>query len=289
MRARAEQAPHAVGGVAGARQRFAQGLRGVGGQVGQHDRPVFPTHRDGAALPSACAALARPAPGVRRAVGPRSARAAHRDAARPADPDGARVLGARGARAAARHRPPRRAGARRARPRGARHGVRHPAGAAPLPAVDGRPCAGPVRRAGRDLRRRRHADLARRRRRHGAVLPPRRTARVRQAEGADLHRAPRQATRRHAAGVARGGGRVRRGRRAQVGGRRGRRRLAGQGPRVQASGQGGGEGGCRARGGRVEPGDHRVRSGEASSAGGRRASTPAPAAERGASRAAEQD
>ncbi len=71
---------------------------------------------------------------------------------------------------------------------------------------------------------------------------PQGAARLRGPEGADLRRAARQAARRSAPGLARGHRPLCRGRLPPVGRRRGRRRLARQGERLQAAGQGGGPG-----------------------------------------------
>ena len=98
-------------------------------------------------------------------------------------------------------------------------------------------------------------------------------ARVRRAEGADLRRAARQAARGHAAGLAGGRGRVRRGGLDPVGGRRRRRRLAGRGPRVQAGGEGRAEGGAAARAAREPDRRGRWRSGRRARRAGRRASS----------------
>ena len=125
-------------------------------------------------------------------------RAPRRDDARPAVPDGARVpRAAQGARPVRVDRAERDRGGR---PRGVRGAVLHPAGDPPLRPLDGRaaPGAGAARRG--EVRRRRRAAVDRGRRparscSTGCMALPG----LRQAEGADLRRAARQAARRTAA------------------------------------------------------------------------------------------
>ena len=133
------------------------------------------------------------------------------------------------------------------RPRGASPRSSRAAGAAPLPRLDGRPHAGPVPRCWSSATTATPRSCGPTPRRRDAAAPARRAARLRRAEVEDLPRAARQAVRRHPAGLAGGGGRLRPRGLAPLGRRHHRPGVAGRGPRLQAGAEAGGQGGRSSR------------------------------------------